>query len=137
MLRRIDPNRYYPVYGDDSTTVQDAPTSGKFYVRLDKGDSSVLWGDFQTHLTGTDFIQYSRTLYGLNIRYRSPETTALGEKARAVDAFWADPGTLESRQEFRGTGGQASTTCRTKTSPWAPSSCGCRCEIGIRDWCCQ
>ena len=47
LLRRIDPDRYYPVYGDDSTTVQDAPTSGKFYVRLEKGDSSVLWGDFQ------------------------------------------------------------------------------------------
>jgi len=49
LLRRIDPNRYYPVYGDDSTTVQDAPTSGKFYVRLDKAESSVLWGNFQTH----------------------------------------------------------------------------------------
>src|SRR5271170_3105892 len=105
LLRRIDPTRYYPVYGDDSTTVQDAPTSGKFYVRLEKGDSSVMWGDFQTHLTGTDFIQFSRTLYGLNVHYRSPETTALGEKTRAVDGFWADPGTLESRQEFRGTGG--------------------------------
>jgi outer membrane protein OmpA-like peptidoglycan-associated protein len=105
LLRRIDPTRYYPVYGDDSTTVQDAPTSGKFYVRLEKGESSVLWGDFQTRLTGTDFIQYSRTLYGLSIRYRSPDTTSLGEKTRSVDAFWADPGTLNSRQEFRGTGG--------------------------------
>jgi outer membrane protein OmpA-like peptidoglycan-associated protein len=105
LLRRIDPDRYYPTYGDDSTTVQDAPTSGKFYVRLEKGDSSVLWGNFQTQLTGTDFIQYSRTLYGLSIRYRSPQTTALGEKKRSVDAFWADPGTLDSRQEFRGTGG--------------------------------
>lgn len=105
LLRRIDPNRYYPVYGDDSTTVQDAPTSGKFYVRLAKGDSSVLWGNFQTQMTGTDFIQYARTLYGLDIRYRSPETTSLGEKKRSVDAFWAEPGTLESRQEFRGTGG--------------------------------
>ena len=105
LLRRIDPNRYYPVYGDDSTTVEDAPTSGKFYVRLEKGDSSVLWGNFQTQMTGTDFIQYARTLYGLDIRYRSPETTSLGEKKRSVDAFWADPGTLESRQEFRGTGG--------------------------------
>ena len=105
LLRRIDPDRYYPVYGDDSTTVQDAPTAGKFYVRLEKGDTQVLWGDFQTHLNGTDFIQFSRTLYGLDVRYRSPETTTLGEKTRAVDAFWADPGTLESRQEFRGTGG--------------------------------
>lgn len=105
LLRRIDPDRYYPVYGDDSTTVQDAPTSGKFYVRLDKGDTSVLWGDFQSRLSGTDFIQYTRTLYGLSIRYRSPETTSLGEKKRSVDAFWAEPGTLDSRQEFRGTGG--------------------------------
>jgi outer membrane protein OmpA-like peptidoglycan-associated protein len=105
LLRRIDPDRYYPVYGDDSTTVQDAPTSGKFYVRLEKGDTSVLWGDFQSRLTGTDFIQYTRTLYGLSIRYRSPETTSLGEKTRSVDAFWAEPGTLDSRQEFRGTGG--------------------------------
>ena len=105
LLRRIDPDRYYPVYGDGSTTVQDAPTSGKFYVRLDKGDTSVLWGDFQSHLTGTDFIQYTRTLYGLSLRYRSAETTSLGEKKRSVDAFWAEPGTLDSRQEFRGTGG--------------------------------
>jgi outer membrane protein OmpA-like peptidoglycan-associated protein len=105
LLLRIDPNRYYPVYGDDSTTVQDAPTSGKFYVRLARGDSSVLWGNFQTQMTGTDFIQYARTLYGLDVRYRSPETTSLGEKKRSVDAFWAEPGTLESRQEFRGTGG--------------------------------
>jgi outer membrane protein OmpA-like peptidoglycan-associated protein len=105
LLRRIDPDRYYPVYGDDATTVQDAPTSGKFYVRLEKGDSSILWGDFQSRLTGTDFIQYARTLYGLNVRYRSPETTSFGEKQRSVDAFWAQPGTLASRQEFRGTGG--------------------------------
>jgi outer membrane protein OmpA-like peptidoglycan-associated protein len=105
LLRRIDPNRYYPVYGDDSTTVQDAPTAGKFYVRLEKGDSSILWGDFQTHLTGTDFLQYSRTLYGLSLRYRSAESTSSGEKQRSVDAFWAEPGTLASRQEFRGTGG--------------------------------
>jgi uncharacterized repeat protein (TIGR01451 family) len=109
LLRRIDPDRYYPVYGDDGTTVQDAPTAGKFYVRLDKDDSSVLWGNFQTQLTGTDFIQYARTLYGLNVRYRSPDATSLGEKKRTVDAFWAEPGTLESRQEFRGTGGSLYT----------------------------
>jgi outer membrane protein OmpA-like peptidoglycan-associated protein len=105
LLRRIDPNRYYPVYGDDGTTVQDAPTSGKFYVRLERGGSSILWGNFQTQMTGTDFIQYARTLYGLDVRYRSEQTTSLGEKKGSVDAFWAQPGTLGSRQEFRGTGG--------------------------------
>jgi outer membrane protein OmpA-like peptidoglycan-associated protein len=105
LLRRIDPNRYYPVYGDDSTTVQDAPTSGKFYVRLEKGESSVLWGNFQAHMNGTEFLEYTRTLYGLDLKLRSPETTSYGEKRRSVDAFWADPGTLGAREEFRGTGG--------------------------------
>lgn len=27
LLRRLDPNRFYPVYGDDSTAVDDAPTA--------------------------------------------------------------------------------------------------------------
>ncbi|UXN73582.1 hypothetical protein N8D56_22800 [Devosia sp. A8/3-2] len=35
-LRHLDPDDYYPVYGDDSTMVEDAPTSGKFYVRLER-----------------------------------------------------------------------------------------------------
>ena len=105
LLRRLDPDKYYPVYGDDGTTVQDAPTSGKFYVRLERGDSQVLWGNFKTNLTGTEFLQYARTLYGLDVRYRSPEATTFGEKKISVDAFAADPGTLGSRQEFRGTGG--------------------------------
>jgi outer membrane protein OmpA-like peptidoglycan-associated protein len=105
LLRRLDPDKYYPVYGDDGTTVQDAPTSGKFYVRLERGDSQVLWGDFKTQMTGTEFIQYARTLYGLDLRYRSPESTTFGEKQTSVDAFAADSGTLGSRQEFRGTGG--------------------------------
>ncbi len=60
---------------------------------------------FRATSSGTDFIQYTRTLYGLNLRYRSPESTALGEKKSTVDAFWAEPGTMSSRQEFRGTGG--------------------------------
>ncbi len=47
VLRRIDPDEYYPIYGDDSTMVEDAPTSGKFYVRLERGESHVMWGNFQ------------------------------------------------------------------------------------------
>ena len=126
LLRRIDPNRYYPVYGDDSTTVQDAPTSGKFYVRLEKGDSSVLWGNFQTQLTGTDFIQYARTLYGLDVRYRSPRPPPSARRGAASMRFWADPGTLESRQEFRGTGGSLYYLQNQDISV-GPSKCGLRC----------
>jgi flagellar motor protein MotB len=105
LLRNINPDLYYPVYGDDSTTVDDAPTQGKFYVKLARGDSHVMWGNFKTAWSGTELLQYSRGLYGANGRYRSETTTAYGEKKTQVDSFAADPGTLGARDEFRGTGG--------------------------------
>ena len=105
LLRRIDPDKYYPVYGDDSTTVDDAPTQGRFYVRLEKGDSSVMWGNFQTTWSGSELAQYSRALYGANLLWNGTASTSHGEKASTVNAFAASPGTLQSREEFRGTGG--------------------------------
>jgi hypothetical protein len=105
LLRNIDPNAYYPVYGDDSKIVDDAPTQGKFYIRLEKGDSHVLWGNFQTQWNGSELIQYSRGLYGLDLRYRSEESTRFGERKTALDGFAANPGTLGARDEFSSTGG--------------------------------
>lgn len=105
LLRNIDPDLYYPVYGDDSTTVDDAPTQGKFFVKLQKGDSQILWGNFQTSWSGTELMQYSRGLYGAQLRHRSEDVTTFGEKRTQIDAFIADPGTLAAREEFRGTGG--------------------------------
>lgn len=104
LLRRIDPNRYYPVYGDDSTVVDDAPTQGKFYVRLERAGSSVMWGNFQTSWTGTELTQYSRGLYGAQAALQSQATTSYGERRATVEAFVAEPGTLQSREEFRGAG---------------------------------
>jgi outer membrane protein OmpA-like peptidoglycan-associated protein len=105
LIRRLDPDRYYPVYGDDSTTVEDAPTRGKFFVRLEKGDSQVMWGSFQTQLAGADLVQFSRGMYGANVRWRGEDSTDFGEKKTKVDLFAGDPGTLGAREQFRGTGG--------------------------------
>lgn len=105
LLRRIDADRYYPVYGDDSTMVEDAPTYGKFYVRLERGDSQIMWGNFQTQWTGTELTQFSRALYGAQLKLKSTDITSFGEKKFDLSAFAAEPGTLQSRDEFRGTGG--------------------------------
>ena len=105
LLKRLDPNLYYPVYGDDSTTVEDAPTSGKFYVKLAKGDSHVMWGNFQTQIAGSDLVQYSRGMYGANVKWRSEDATSFGQKKTQTDLFAGDPGTLGAREQFRGTGG--------------------------------
>ncbi|MDD5295597.1 MAG: OmpA family protein [Rhodocyclaceae bacterium] len=105
LLRNIDPNRYYPVYGDDSAIVDDAPTQGRFFVKLERGDSHVMWGNFKTSWTGTELTNFSRGLYGADLLWNSEATTSYGEKQSTVNAFVADPGTLQSREDFRGTGG--------------------------------
>lgn len=105
LLRRLDPDRYYPVYGDDSTLVEDAPTYGKFYVRIERGDSHILWGNFQTQWTGSELTQYSRALYGAQLLLNSSGITTYGDKRASLSGFASNPGTLQSREEFRGTGG--------------------------------
>ncbi|TYC63930.1 TonB-dependent receptor [Rhodobacterales bacterium] len=107
LLRRIDPNDYYPVYGDDSVTVEDAPTSGKFYVRLERGDSEVMWGNYKTSITGTEFLRSNRGLYGARAIYRSEQVTSRGEHRTEAIAYAAQPETLAQRDEFLGTGGSA------------------------------
>ena len=105
LLRNLDPNRYYPIYGDDSTLIEDAPTRGKFYVRLDRGYNNIMWGNFKTTITGTEFLRYERGLYGARAQAKSEEATTYGERRAEVEVFAAEPGTLGARDVFRGTGG--------------------------------
>ncbi|MBL8473581.1 MAG: OmpA family protein [Rhodocyclaceae bacterium] len=105
LLRRFDQDIYYPVYGDDSTILDDAPTQGKFYLKAERGGAQFLWGNFQTAWTGNELTQYSRGLYGLNALWQSPTATPWGETRTRLNAFAAEPGTVASREEFRGTGG--------------------------------
>jgi len=107
LLRRLDPNDYYPVYGDDSTFTEDAPTKGRFYVRLDKGDSHVLWGSSTVSIDGTELLRSQRQLYGATAVYRSPDATSFGVKKTEATAYGSQPETLSERQEFLATGGSA------------------------------
>jgi hypothetical protein len=106
-LRRIDPDDFYPVYGDDSTSAEDAPTRGKFYVRLERGDSHVLWGNFKTNIHGAELLRNERALYGASAVYKSDSATGFGERKVEVHAYAAQPETLPQRDVFLGTGGSA------------------------------
>src|SRR5690606_9529976 len=93
------------VYGDDSTTVEDAPTYGRFYLRAESPNALAMWGNFQTQLTATELIRYQRALYGANLGWRSEAVTEAGERRTEITGFAADPGTIASREEFASTGG--------------------------------
>lgn len=67
LFRRIDPDAYYPVYGNDSTSFRDVDTQGRMYVRLDWDKNQVLWGNFNTDYNETQLAQFNRGLYGASM----------------------------------------------------------------------
>ena len=105
LLGRIDPDQYYPVYGDDSTSVEDAPTSGKLYVKIEKGNNFALWGDYRSTINETEYLRNQRTLYGAQIHTESQRTTSEGDARTAVQLYAASPDTLPASDRFVGTGG--------------------------------
>ncbi len=105
LFRRIDQDYHFPTFGDDSTVAEDAPTTGKFFVKAKKDKTYGLWGNFKIAYTDTDLAHVDRGLYGANVHYQPLDTTSFGEPRMLVDGFAADPGTVAGRDEFLGTGG--------------------------------
>ncbi len=105
LFRRIDKDYYYPTYGDDSTVEELAPTMGKFYVRVSNDDDYAQWGNFKVSYANNELGRVDRGLYGANAHYQAEGTTGFGERRLAADVFAAEPGTVPSYEEFRGTGG--------------------------------
>lgn len=105
LFRRIDPDDYYPTFGDDSTVEEDAPTAGKLYAKLEKDKNYGLWGSFDIAYTDNNLAHVDRALYGANINVESPNANNFGEKRFLINAFAAEPGTIAGRDEFRGTNG--------------------------------
>jgi len=105
LFRRMDPDRHYPTFGDDSTLMEDAPTDGKLFLRVRKNETYGLWGNFRISYADNSLAYLDRGLYGANVHYQLPGTTYFGESRLMVDGFGADPGTIAGRDQFRGTGG--------------------------------
>ncbi len=78
LFQSIDPNAFYPVYGDSSVRGADAQSSGKLYVRIDKNRSFLMYGDYTTtdDSPGRTISQYNRSLPGLRGHYEEGNVTA-------------------------------------------------------------
>ncbi|MGI9303122.1 MAG: OmpA family protein, partial [Gammaproteobacteria bacterium] len=105
VFRRLDPDRYYPIYGDDSTTISDVDTQGAYYVRVDWDKSQALWGNYHTGITGNEFAQYNRSLYGARVVYRTPSLNKHGDHRFEGTAFGSEPLTSKAHDIFAATGG--------------------------------
>ena len=73
LFRDIQPDEYYPVYGDSSIKGFDAQSTSHLYVRIDHEKSWLLWGDLTTSTSNPQqrLAQYQRSLTGLKHHYES------------------------------------------------------------------
>ena len=71
LFRDIQPDEFYPVYGDSSIRGYDAQSTGRLYVRIDKKKCYLLYGDFTTQTTveARGLGNYNRSLTGIREHY--------------------------------------------------------------------
>jgi uncharacterized repeat protein (TIGR01451 family) len=87
---RLDSEEKYPVYGDESKTGYEALSRENLYVKLEKGKSYLLYGDYRTDLTDTKLSAYTRSFNGLKFevntdRFKLRSFGSYTEQTQVVD----------------------------------------------------
>ncbi|MBI1977907.1 MAG: hypothetical protein HYS55_04060, partial [Candidatus Omnitrophica bacterium] len=106
LFTNLDPDAYYPVYGDSSQINYDAyDTRERFYILAEVDKASLKWGSYHTNLTDTELATHNRTFSGLKVKYDTLSTTRYGDAKRGFVVFTSDVDHLADHNEFIGTGG--------------------------------
>ncbi len=106
LFRNLDPDQYYPVYGDDSQIQYDAfDTKQRFYILVEMDRSYIKWGSYHTNFTGTELAAHNRTFSGLKVHHETLSATRYGDPKRGFTAYTASVDQLADHNEFAGTGG--------------------------------
>jgi len=98
LFRDIQPDQFYPVYGDSSARGFDAQSTGKLYVMVQNGTNYALLGDYATQSDNParQLTQYARALNGAKAHWQLGSVT--------VDGFASETSTTQSVVEFRANG---------------------------------
>lgn len=95
-FQRVEPERYYPMYGDASRIGYEAASRDKLFLKAEKDRSSVLYGDYRTDLTRTEFARYDRAFTGVKADVDAGRW--------AVRAFGAESDQVLTRDDIPGNG---------------------------------
>ena len=78
LFRDIQPDEFYPVYGDSAVRGYDAQSTARLYLRVDHEKSYLLYGDFTTQgdVNVRRLSAYSRSLTGLRQHYENGRVKA-------------------------------------------------------------
>ncbi|MEO0465539.1 MAG: hypothetical protein AAF216_03270 [Pseudomonadota bacterium] len=97
LFRDIDPEAYYPIYGDAGERGFEAQSRSKLYVRVDKGVHSAMFGDFRTDVFGGEALTRTRrALTGIN--------AFTGDDNWVLQGFVAEADSTSRTERLRGSG---------------------------------
>jgi uncharacterized repeat protein (TIGR01451 family) len=96
LFRELDPLRDYPVYGDESEQDYEAKTRDELYVKLEKDQSYLLWGDYDTGLDQTRLAAYRRSFTGAKLHLETRHLDA--------DVFFSHNDQAQVKVELPGRG---------------------------------
>ena len=106
LFRRIDPDYSLPDLRRRRHGRGDGADPGQVLRQARaRTRTTRMWGNFKVGYLDNELAQVDRGLYGGNVHYQSLVDHPLRRAALALDGFAAEPGTVPSREEFRGTGG--------------------------------
>jgi len=107
LFTNLDPDDYYPVYGDASQrNYESQDTLDRLYFVIEMDRSFVKWGSFHTNFTDTELATYNRTLSGLKLHFESLTTTPYGDPKAGITLFLNDSIQRADHNEFGATGGR-------------------------------
>lgn len=85
LLKKVDPDKYYPVYGDSSLQGFEVQSTTRFYVKLERDQNYIMYGDYSTEMEGM-LTAYHRTFQGIKgeIKTEYLDVKLFGTKAQQV-----------------------------------------------------
>jgi hypothetical protein len=76
LFKEVDPDVLYSLYGDNSTIDYTAQSNNPFFVKLERGRSYALFGDYNTALSHNELARYDRTFNGVKAHFESKKESA-------------------------------------------------------------
>ena len=95
-FEKIDAEKYYPIYSDESYISSEVNTAGKLYLRLESEELNAIWGNYKLNYNDNKLIELSKNIYGANVDYNND---------LSFNIHWYQPFSIHERDELELTGG--------------------------------
>jgi len=86
----LDLRGEFTVYGDSSSTKNEAPSSKKLYIKIERERFYALFGDFETSMDDHELIRYNRVTNGIKSEFKGKIFSYKAFVSQSKNSFFKD-----------------------------------------------